>query len=201
MVRVAGSSFRVDGTFNLKVYDFYNPEPYAEYFIPVDFFILLDSLKAKKEKAVLYLNLKRLEGRFIEHLFSSYSDLISGFNLSIEIDNIEQMQNAIKLLDKINEKFILVSRSTIQGENLVCNSYDTKYYRGDICGDVLLLSYVNKKEVDEYSISLQQDTRKYFSGKRVRYFKPEFELPESDIHWAVMATEIVKQKYKKWTKQ
>lgn len=191
----------VNELFKLKVYGFYNPDPYSEYFIPIDFFHTLDNLKNKNEKAVLYLNLKRLDGRFIEHLFSSYSDSISGFNLSIEIDNIEQLKNAVSLLNIIDEKFILVSRSTVQGENLVCNSYDTKYYRGDICGNVLLLSYVNKKEVDGYSISLQQDTRKYFSGRRVRYFNPEFDFPPSDIHWAVTITEIVKQKYKKWTKQ
>ena len=178
--------------FNLDIHHFSNNDSYYDKYS----FTEIEKLKEKDKKAIVYYAPKHISEKFVDILLNEYSDTVSGLNLFLDISEQSELFKTVEILKKISDKYVLVSRNSFFiGQHKLNNV--SEYYRGDISDGILILSYINKKQLDEYSISYQQDTNKIFRGKKVKYFKVIEKLPQSDIHWVVTITEKFRQILKK----
>ena len=168
----------------------------------IEFF--LENLKEKNQNIFLLINLENMHVERIKQILK-YSDNISGI---VFVFNIEQQNNLIigkQILDIISKNFILVSRTLDYGyRNGPFFVYKnpkkiyTKYFKGDIFGSVVYLSYINKSFVEQYSISLTQSSDKLYQGKRLRWQKTHMPMTYNDIHYFVTFSEYFKQKILKF---
>ena len=97
------------------------------------------------------------------------SDNILGFNIAVFLGTPADIIKRLALFDKLNEKFVLVSRTMLPyNDRLFPYEIDSKYYNGGFCNGYVYFSYVNKKILDSYNIALFQDTDNFIK-KNVIY--------------------------------
>lgn len=186
--------FLINDFYGINIQNFKFSESKLKEQTQKSFFSSMQRIKETNKKAILQLDLKKYDEKFINKIFYEYTDTITGINLFWKFDNYNEMLNCLKLLDKINENYILVSR-TSQLESYNKLAIETKYYKGDIYDSTFVLSYVNKNQLDKYNISMQQNTDRIFNGEKIKFFRPFVAIPKSDIHWTVTITEIFKEKF------
>lgn len=186
--------FLINDFYGIGIQNFKISKSNSKEQIQKSFFNSIQKIKETNKKAILQLDLKKYDEKFINTIFDEYTDTITGINLFWEFDNYNEILNFLKLLDKINENYVLVSR-TSQLESYNKLAIETKYYKGNIYDATIILSYVNKKQLDKYNISMQQNTDKILSGEKIKFFRPFVSTPKSDIHWTVTITEIFKEKF------
>lgn len=159
----------------------------------------LNTLKENEYKAYVDISLKNMEPRIFEEILN-YSDNISAIIVTINVEKMENIINSKKILQNISKNFVLVARSLDYGYRNGDFIYKTpfyiksEYFKGKIYGSELYLVYINKNMIDDYSISLSQNTAKVFTGEKLRYNQSIFKMTPSNISTIVTITEFIKQK-------
>lgn len=198
-------------TSNLQIYEFRQLENELLEETRQELFEQFDKFRTDKKKIVLKLDILNFDSKFFEKILS-YSDIINGFLVFFHLENTRDIVESQKILEKVNNGYVLVARNSDYGDAdakfLNLHGFykskkiiPTSYYRGYVYDSTMILSFVNKNLIDDYQISLQQNTDKFYTGEKVNGHRPMYKTPKSDIHWVVTVTEIVKQKFKQWTKQ
>ena len=199
---------RVSKYFQLKLYELHQIENKQLKENQQNLLNLLDELRQNKQKIVLKLDILNLNNDFFSKILE-YKDVINGFLIFLHLDNPRDIIEAKKFLKQINKNYVLTSRNSDYGNGDVLflnttNMYkeksniNTKYYNGYIYDSTLILSFINKELIDEYKISMQQNTDKVYTGEKVHGHRPLYKTPKSDINWVVTITEIIKDKLKKY---
>lgn len=202
---------KLEETSSIKVYDFRQLEGAQLEETRQELLEQLDKFKTDNKKIVLKLDILNFDSKFFEKILS-YSDIINGFLIFFHIENTSDIVEAQKTLEKINTNYVLIARNSDYGnaDSGFLNHYifykskkiiPTCYHKGYVYDSTMILSFVNKNLIDNYNVSLRQNTDKFYTGEKVNGHRPMYKTPKSDIHWVVTLTEIVKQKFKQWTKQ
>ena len=122
------------------------------------------------------------------------ADKLTGFNIGLHIRSPKAIIERLKLLDEINEKFVLVSRNPLYvDDNFESEIVKSKYYDGISKDGIMYLSYVNKNLVDSYKISWQQNTDRYYKNKKVSRLVYTAQVPNNDVSLVVTFVEKVKE--------
>lgn len=172
---------------------------------------LLKRIRNENEEIIIEIDIKGLDKKLISKLLE-YTDVIEGYIILLHINNTNNIIDAIQVLDKINNDYILIGRNTelstanswrLSNKNTYNIRYtiDSKYYEGYLCNSMLILSFAKKDLFDNYNISIIQDIDKIYKGENVLFYKAIYETPKSNIHFAVTITEFIKHQIKKWKKQ
>ena len=114
------------------------------------------------------------------------SDSIIGINLALYISSPQAILERIPVLNNLNKDFVLIARNlpyrhTNGGYEIV----NSKYYSHIQDARYMYLSYVNKKFVQKYLMSMNQNTGKYIkSGKVINLQNPNI-IPVNNISYIV----------------
>ena len=158
----------------------------------------LNELNLQNKKIFIKMDVDEADATVIPE-FIKNSKNITGLNLALHIKDPAAIIERLPILDELNKDFVLVARHTIQYPyNIKSRIIESKYYKYVINTRLIYLSYINKSLLDDYAISLNQNTDKYYEDKglyknnsRLKY------IPLSDIHYIITFSEKAKEIYNK----
>ena len=184
-------SFYAEDKFKLKTFKFFVPSIEQKEEFRKELFLTLEQLRKERKKTVLNLQVCSLEEDFIYSILE-YSDVLNGINIFTKFEHSKSLINARKIFSKLKKNFILVSRNSKKKE-FSRFEIQSKYYTGEILNAIFSFSYINKDIIDNSYISLEQDTKKFFSGEKILWHKVIKEHPETNISYIMTCIEIIKQ--------
>lgn len=186
-------TFGASEIMELESYEFEGKESNSDKKITDELFSTLDILQNANKKIVINLILDEFDKNIIERLLK-YSDIILEFNVFAKFKNSKEIIEFICMTNIINNDYILVSRNSMTELGTKVDLID-KYYEGPIYNAIFALSFLNKCIIDDYSISMQQRTNKFFIGEKVRWYSSD-KTQKTSIHHCVIWTEKIKELFK-----
>lgn len=117
------------------------------------------------------------------------SDSIIGVNLALYLSSPSAIIERIPVIQELNKDFILIARNLpYRHTNADYEIINSKYYRYIQDARYMYLSYINKKFVQKYFVSLNQNTGKYsWKGNVINLSNPNI-VPVNDISLVVPIT-------------
>ena len=166
-------------------------------------FQILDDYKKKNKKLFLKIDVSTLNIDFADKLIE-YKDILTGLLFFVHIEKPVDIVTIKNMLDKLENSFVLTSRNSDYGDGdaLFINTRNTyklkkdifsKYYDGFLYNNTLILSLINKNLIDSSELYINQNTDALYTGEKVRWHRPIYKTPKSDINWTVTITEVLKQ--------
>lgn len=151
----------------------------------------LKQLNLEDKKIFIKMDIAGAETEVIPDLLK-HSDQITGISVVVRLDGIDRLAALLRLLPKMNEKFILVYRNLHLSECVTdCNC---KYMHQNFAKPVTL-TYINKNLADEKYLPFNQDCSKsnqYFSPYNLKSF-----IPPYTINWRVVLYQKISHLLKK----
>ena len=158
----------------------------------------LNELNLSNKKIFIKMDVDEADATVIPE-FIKNSKNITGLNIALHIKDPAAIIERLPILDALNKDFVLIARHTIRYPyNIKSRIIDSKYYKHVINTRLIYLSYINKSLLDDYSISFNQNTEKYYKEKGLYTKDPKLEyIPLSDVHYIVTLTEKAKEVFNK----
>lgn len=151
---------------------------------------MLNSLNLADKKVFIQMDISGAENAAIPQILDA-SDNITGIIITFYLHDSQKIIETIPILDKLNEKFILVSRFASPG--ITCPvEIKSKYYNGNPCNYLFVLSYINKNLIDKDEISWTQKTTKLYKFKPIGSTK-YYIIADNNISLIVTFTEKSKE--------
>lgn len=126
---------------------------------------MLDKLNLADKKVFIQMNISGAETAAIPQIIDN-ADNVTGIVITFYLSDTQKIIENIPILDKLNEKFILISRFAFPYINCPAE-IKSKYYKGNPCNYLFVLSYINKNIVDKDEISWNQETTKLYKFKPI----------------------------------
>ena len=109
----------------------------------------LKELGFENKKVFIKMDIAGAETEVLPDILK-YSDNITGMSITFRLTDTKKIIKSFDILDSINEDFILIARANHFSENH--KEKKSKYLNGEIPA-VIVLSYINKNLIDEYSLN------------------------------------------------
>lgn len=160
----------------------------------------LNELNLSNKKIFIKMDVDEADATVIPE-FIKNSKNITGLNLALHIKDPAAIIERLPIIDELNKDFVLVARHTIRYPyNIKSRIIESKYYKHVINTRLIYLSYINKSLLDDYAISLNQNTDKYYEEKGLYKNNPRLKyIPLSDIHYIITFSEKAKESFNKIT--
>lgn len=151
---------------------------------------MLNSLNLADKKVFIQMDISGAENAAIPQILDN-TDNITGMIITFYLHDSQKIIETIPILDKLNEKFILVSR--FASPSITCPvEIKSKYYNGNPCNYLFVLSYINKNLIDKNEISWNQKTTKIYKYKPIDNTK-YYIIADNNISLIVTFTEKLKE--------
>ena len=151
---------------------------------------MLDKLKLTDKKVFVKMDIAGAEKAALPQIIDN-SDNITGMAIAFYLYDAKSVMEAMPILDKLNEKFVLISRNSLQFVSCPVD-ISSKYYKGGPCNYLFVLSYVNKNIIDKEEISWIQETIKLYKYKSIDESK-YYPIIDNNISLIVVLIEKLKQ--------
>lgn len=151
---------------------------------------MLEKLKLTDKKVFIKMDIAGAEKAALPQIIDN-SDNITGLTIAFYFNNVESIIESLPILDKLNEKFILLSRNSLQFTTCPVD-IQSKYYKGGPCNYLFVFSYVNKNIVDKEEISWIQKTTNLYKYKSIDENK-YYPIIDNNISLVVVLVEKLKQ--------
>lgn len=124
---------------------------------------IIDRLNLSDKKIFIKMDIVGAEKLAIPQILE-HSDNITGLVVCFYFSDTNKIIEAIPVLEKLNEKFVLISR--VSDSTWTCPAdINSKYFKGNPCNYLFALSYVNKNIVEKDKITFQQKTTELYEYK------------------------------------
>ena len=151
---------------------------------------MIDRLNLSDKKIFIKMDIIGAEKLAIPQILD-FSDNITGMVICFYFSDTNKVIEAIPVLEKLNKKFVLISR--ISDSTWTCPiNIKSKYFKGNSCNYLFALSYVNKNLVDKDEIPFQQKTTELYKHKSICDIKYR-PIIDNDISSIVVIVEKLKR--------